>query len=54
MIQKPAKRGSYAKFTPEQKAAMRKRAAEHDVASTNFPLLQKKQMCNYLEVGVAI
>ena len=53
MIQKPAKRSSYAKFTSEQKAAMRKRAAEHGVAATNRSLLQKKKRtCDYIEVGV--
>ena len=54
MIQMPVKRGSYAKFTPEQRAAMRKRAAEHGVAATNRSLLYKNKMCNYLEVGMAI
>ena len=38
MMQKPAKRGWYVKFPSEQKAAMRKQAAEYSVAATNRSL----------------
>ena len=41
MIWEPTKRGSYAKFTPKQKAAIGKRAAKHCIAATNHPILQK-------------
>ena len=34
MVQQPAKRGTYAKFTSKQRAVIGKRAAEHGVATT--------------------
>ena len=52
VIQEPAKKDVYSKFTREQRAAIGKRAAEHSVAATNMlsPSLQNV-CCTYLMHG---
>ena len=52
VIQEPAKKDVYARFTREQRAAIEKRAAEHTIAATNMlsPSLQNVY-CTYLMHG---
>ena len=46
------KRLVYANFTPEQKSAIEKQAAERSVAATNCPLLRKYVRLSKIDTAI--